>query len=157
MFKNFSVEHKRTRTVALVFGVGYLIFCSLCLALQLLTLFPRYASFGSQTYTDDAGKKHYCDFGSDPSKCQLSQIATFFMFVFGTNQSFMGVIFYFANWVFLVLWLVGIVLSIVMVVRRTRRSAVVLPPSSSDLEAAAAEEERKSNINRTYGTRVEVI
>ena len=170
VFKKYVVETKRTRPVALVFGVGYLVFCSFCLALQLLTLFPRYAAFGSQTYTvqDNTGAsvEHYCDFKADPSVCQLSQLATFFMFVFGTNQSFLGVIFYYVNWIFFVLWLVGIVLSVIMTVRRNKQDATLISSMEYDADierqktpingGSNSKSKSKSNNNRSYGTKVDV-
>lgn len=66
----------------------------------------------------------------------------------------MGVIFYFVNWVFLVLWVAGIIASIVVAVRRSKKTAAVLPPSSDEFEE---EETKKSSVNHSYGTKVEVV
>ena len=78
------------------------------------------------------------------------------MFVFGTNQSFLGVIFYYANWVFLVLWLIGIVLSIIVAVRRNKQTAALIPSSEYDADIESQKTPINSN-NRSYGTKVEVV
>jgi LMBR1 domain-containing protein 1 len=125
-WKLYDIEKRKSMPHGLIMGAWLLMFVVLLMNMELLTLAPRYVSFGNQFYLDETGERHDCDMahagfnanGTLPSVCTLSQVASF---VSSTTLAlpFFGVIFYIANYVFFATFLV----SVVYVIFRSPRKA----------------------------------
>eukprot|EP00727_Mastigamoeba_balamuthi_P008316 m51a1_g4106 hypothetical protein (1152) ;mRNA; f:113401-117734 len=106
----FDFKAHRTEPQGLLLGSVFLMLSLLCLNMELLTIVPRYATFGTQTYMLN-GTKTRCDLTAPVEQCTMTQVASFLNIVTGVNQSFLGIIFYYATWIFLVMWLLGLIVT----------------------------------------------
>jgi len=86
----------------------------LSLNMEITTLAPQYATWGSQTYfSPKVNKTIPCDFNSVIDKdCYMTQISSFVNSI-SVRTSFFGVIFYAATWLFLVCFLIGLVIALI--------------------------------------------
>ena len=109
----FPVRSKATSPQGLLLMAAYLIMSFIALTFEMTTIAPRYAVFGSQRYVAADGVEKYCSFDAPVSECHMTQISKFVGSVIGVNQSFVGVIIYYASYVFIVVSVVDAVLSFI--------------------------------------------
>lgn len=106
----FRVRPHGTPPQGLLLSAVFLTLAVLALCLELLTLAPRYVSFGTQTYFHNATTS-LCDMTAPTSVCHMTQIATFLNIATGVNQSFLGIIFYYGTWLFVLAWVIGVIVA----------------------------------------------
>lgn len=109
----FPVHTRATSPQGLLMMTAYLIMSFIALTFEMMIIAPRYSIFGSQKYITADGAEKYCDFNAPVSKCRMTQISRFVTSVVGVNQSFIGVIFYYATYVFIITSIVAAVLSFI--------------------------------------------
>jgi len=97
----YRIKARATRPQGLLLASLVMMFSLLAFNLEILTLFPQYATFGSQTYMDDSGAEQECSLAAPTDKCKMTVIATIIYRIF-MRMPFFGVVCYFATWVFIV-------------------------------------------------------
>jgi len=91
--------------------VVLLMFCILVLNMEITTLAPQYATWGAQTwFNTTTGKTFPCSLDAPPSKCALTQIGTFTTRL-SIRTSFFSIIFFYATWLFIAVYLIGFVIA----------------------------------------------
>jgi len=98
----------------------------LALNMEVTTLAPQYASFGSQVYRNGTTIEP-CSLFSPPGNCTLTQIATIIDRI-NIRTSFFGIIFYYITWLFVAAFLIGSIVACV----RSRKSNIEKRESDSD-------------------------
>jgi len=111
----YDIKPRRTPPQGLLLTAIILMLALLVLNMEILTVAPRYASYGTQTYLpENSTELAPCSNTAPPANCTMTQIGTFVAIIqFGTP--FFGNVYYYAMWVFIVAFLIG---SIVNCVRR---------------------------------------
>jgi len=133
-WKLYEIRPRNTSPTALLMGCWMLMFVALSLNMEVLTLAPRYASFGNQFYysnstgipsnvsltsdlehnllwlNDQLGSKEDCTIeeSNTNGRCVMSQVSRFIHMI-DLQLPFFGVVLFFANLAFLgffLLWLV---------------------------------------------------
>jgi len=100
----------------------------LALNVEILTLAPRYASYGSQVYVN--GTEIFpCSITAPPTLCTMTQIGTLISRI-EVGTVFFGNVYYYASWIFLAVFLIGVIVSIV----RGKASNVETRDDDSDEE-----------------------
>jgi len=106
----YSIRARRSPPQGLLLATLFLMFALLALNMQIITLAPRYTMFGSQVYFDTATNT------TQPcvpiANCTMSQIGTI---VTGIQMGtpFFGVVYYFATWLFCLVFVIGLIVSLV--------------------------------------------
>jgi len=109
--KMFNVKPRKTISQALAAVAFILMLCSLCIMLEITTLAPQYATFGARTYVDTEGETNLCSMSAGPEACPMTQIAQI-VNRFYASLSIFGAAFYFATWLFIGVFFLGIGLSV---------------------------------------------
>ena len=125
----FRLRPRRTPPQGLLLAALYPALALLAAQQQLTRVAPRYTAFGAQTYANATGAAHACDGAAPPGACHMSHTARMTDVATGTNQSFVGVVLYYASWLFVLTWAVGLV---VAVFRRTPPTAAAAASSNND-------------------------
>lgn len=100
----------------------------MALNMEITTLAPQYANWGSQVYFDAAtNQTKSCSLEAPPGICTMTQIGTFVSRI-SVQTSFFGVLFFIGTWLFLLLWLVGTIIAFV----KSRTSNIVERESDSE-------------------------
>jgi len=108
-FKMLQVKISRTTPGAMLLGSWVLMFVAVAVNMEILTLSPQYATFGNQFYMKSDNStgvlsvsKETCtiEASSMNSTCVMSQVGKF-VHTLNVELPFFGVIFFFANLVFL--------------------------------------------------------
>jgi len=109
----YKVRARSTPPQGLLMTAVILMLAILALNMEVTTLAPQYASFGSQMWLNTtSGELEKCSMNAPPGNCTMSQIGTFVNRI-SVRTSFFGIVFYFASWLFIALYLVGIVIAVV--------------------------------------------
>jgi LMBR1 domain-containing protein 1 len=122
----YRVKARATKPQGLLIATLIMMLSLLALNMQLMSLFPQYATYGSQTWGPDNAQ---CDITAPPDQCQMTQIGTIIHRIF-MRLSFFGVVFYFSTWVFVAFFAV----SIVIVLIRGRPSNLVDDDNDPDFD-----------------------
>ena len=102
---------RRTPPQGLVLAAAYLALALLAAQQQLAVAAPRYTAFGAQAFVNASGAVRPCDLEAPGALCHMSRTARLAYVATGTNQSFLGVVFHYATWLFLIVWAVGLFLA----------------------------------------------
>jgi len=108
----FKLQPHKTSPQGLLLASLYLALSLMATQQQLMTMAPRYMTYGSQKYVNASGDVLYCNVQAPQTQCHMTQIAQMTYVATGTNQSFLGVILYYGTWLFMIIWVIGFVLSI---------------------------------------------
>jgi len=114
----FTIKPRQTPPQGLLLATVLLMLALLALNVEILTLAPRYASYGSQVYLDTnvtgnaTAVLTQCSITAPPSLCTMTQIGSL-MSRIQAGTAFFGVVYYVATWVFLAAFLVGVIVSLV--------------------------------------------
>jgi len=108
----YTIKRKATAPQGLLFTAILLMFAILSLNMEITTIAPQYANFGSQVYKNVTdGDLHPCSFDAPTGSCTMTQIGTIVSGI-SVRMSFFAVIFYYAAWIFIACFLVGIIIAI---------------------------------------------
>jgi len=107
----FKLQPHRTSLQGLLLSSLYLALSLMATQQQLMTMAPRYMAFGSQKYVNASGDTLFCNVQAPPSQCHMTQIAHMTYVATGTNQSFIGIILYYGTWLFIIIWIIGFIVS----------------------------------------------
>jgi LMBR1 domain-containing protein 1 len=113
----YRIKARATRPQGLLLATLIMMLSLVAFNLEILTLFPQYASYGSQTYKDEAGAEHDCSLAAPTELCKMTAIGTMIHRIF-MRMPFFGVICYFATWVFIAF----ASLSLIIAALRSRQS-----------------------------------
>jgi LMBR1 domain-containing protein 1 len=110
--KMFTFKKRATPPQGLLLASVILMLSILVLNLQVLTLAPRYTTFGSQTFQwQNMTEPALCNFDSiEDTDCAPTQLSTIWSRL-GLKISFFGVVFYWSNWAFVAFFLVGLLVA----------------------------------------------
>ena len=108
----FKLRPKKTSSQGMLLAALYLALSLMATQQQLMMMAPRYMAYGSQTFVNETGETLYCNVQAPPTQCHMTQIARMNYVATGTNQSFMGVILYYGTWLFIIMWVIGFIISI---------------------------------------------
>lgn len=100
-------------------------FCILSLNMELTTLAPQYANFGSQVYFNSTTSTiQPCSMAAPPDNCTMTQIGNMkdsikrinllgtFVNQISVRTSFFGVIYYYATWIFILFFFIGMIIAV---------------------------------------------
>jgi LMBR1 domain-containing protein 1 len=116
----YNIKARQTAPQGLLLTAIILMLALLVLNIEILTLAPRYASFGTQTYRNLNGTEVVCTASalapnhSDPNNCTMTQIGIFVAAI-EAGTPFFGNVFFYAMWLFVLTFIIG---AIVTCVRR---------------------------------------
>jgi len=125
----YKIRAGASKPQGLLIATSFLMFSLLALNMEIMTLAPQYISYGSQTYTDGSGNTQQCNLSASVGNCTMTQIGTIVNRI-SMKLSFFGVVFYFATWVFIVIFFIGAAIAIF----RSRQSNVEEIGSDSDVD-----------------------
>jgi LMBR1 domain-containing protein 1 len=98
----YKIRSKSTPPQGLLLTAIILMFSILALNMELTTLAPQYANWGSQTYTPVNGTSaQQCSLDAPPGACYMTQIGTIVNRI-SIRTTFFGIIFFAATWIFIV-------------------------------------------------------
>lgn len=120
----YKVRAGATRPQGLLIATLIMMFSIMALNMELMSLFPQYATYGSQTYGPDNTP---CDITAPLEDCKMTQIGTIIHRIF-MRISFFGIVFYFATWVFVAF----VAISFVIAIFRRRPSNVAEDDSDTE-------------------------
>jgi len=116
VFKLYEIRKRRTMPTALLMGAWMLMFVSLATNMEVLTLSPQYATFGTQTYNPVANgtdvEQCTMDVSDFDGQCTMSQVGRFIHLI-NIELPFFGVIFFFSNILFVAAFFVFLLREIV--------------------------------------------
>jgi len=111
--KLFSVKRSGTPPQGLLFMAIILMLCLLALNMEVTTLAPQYSTFGSQVFLNTTtNETQPCTMNAPIGNCTMTQIGTIINTI-NIRTSFFGIIFYFIQWVFVLAFLIGSIVSCV--------------------------------------------
>lgn len=122
----YKIRARQTPPQGLLLTAVILMLALLVLNIEILTLAPRYATFGTQTYLDANNTKQPCSIATPllinttsglinvGTNCTMTQIGIFVATI-EAGTSFFGNLYFYAMWIFLATFIIG---SIVTCVRR---------------------------------------
>jgi len=124
----YTIKKKGTAPQGLLFTAIILMFSILSLNMEVTTLAPQYANFGTQMfYNETANELQRCSLDAPPGNCTMTQIGTIINRI-QARMSFFGIIFYFASWIFIGCFLIGSVIAMI----RSKSSNVEKREDDSD-------------------------
>ncbi|XP_071965317.1 probable lysosomal cobalamin transporter [Antedon mediterranea] len=126
--KMYKLRATRTKPQALLFLCMILIFTVLAINTMMYTLAPEYMTYGNQKYVTENNSTEQCT-TNEPEECIMS-IAASLLTTFVFKLWFFGVFYYWANWAFLAMVLIGLVVSIF----KSRRSSIEGEVDSDDTD-----------------------
>jgi len=107
----FTIRPRQTPPQGLLLATVLLMLALLSLNVEILTLAPRYASYGTQVYFN-GNTTLPCSITAPPEKCTMTQIGAL-MARIQVGTAFFGNVYYYASWVFIAGFLIGVIVSIV--------------------------------------------
>jgi len=108
----FKLKKGKTPPQALLMTAIILMLAILALNMEVTTLAPQYASWGSQKFLNTtSGKLQPCSLDAPMGNCTMSQIGTFVNRIM-VRTTFFGWIFYIATWLFLIAFFIGLIVAI---------------------------------------------
>ncbi|EGG17676.1 LMBR1-like conserved region-containing protein [Cavenderia fasciculata] len=126
--KMYEFLPRRTAPQGLLMATVLLMLANLCMNVQILTLAPRYGMFGTQVWFNATSQAvSPCSLDAPPNACQMTQIGVLSSRI-QMGTSFFGIVYYYATWVFVGTFLIGLVVSLI----RKRQSNVVAYRDDSD-------------------------
>jgi len=124
----FRFAHRATPPQGLLFGTAIIMLSILALIMEFVVIAPKYISFGrSKYFLNDTLVD--CTVEAVPGNCTMTQIATFVNRIL-LKSSFFGIVFYWATWVFIGAYFVGLIIALI----QSRRSNAEGADSDSDLD-----------------------
>lgn len=125
----FEVRRSRTPPQGLLFSAIILMLSLLALNMQITTLAPQYATFGSQVfYNTTVNATQPCNLDAlANTTCTMTQIGTIINRI-NIRTSFFGVIFYYISWAFVLAFIIGSIVACI----KSRRSNIERHESDSD-------------------------
>eukprot|EP01116_Phalansterium_solitarium_P001295 TRINITY_DN11090_c0_g1_i2.p1 TRINITY_DN11090_c0_g1~~TRINITY_DN11090_c0_g1_i2.p1 ORF type:complete len:534 (-),score=117.95 TRINITY_DN11090_c0_g1_i2:208-1767(-) len=103
----YKVRSGRTPAQGLLLTSIILMFSTLALNMEITTIAPQYATWGSQHYYDHTKNATVpCSIDAPAGNCTMTQIGTFVTSI-SVRTSFFAIIYYYATWVFLVAVIIG--------------------------------------------------
>lgn len=111
----YSIKPRQTAPQGLLLTAILLMLALLVLNMEILTLAPQYASFGSQTWTNTTSNQTdlHCDITSPPDNCTMTQIGVFVARI-QLGTSFFGNIYFYMMWIFVAAFIIGAIVTCVM-------------------------------------------
>jgi len=106
----YSIRPRTTPPQGLLCATMILMFSLLALNMEIVTLAPQYATWGSQTFLNGTDVIP-CRVEAPPGNCTMTQIASIVAQI-TVGLSFFGVVFYWATWGFIGFWLIGLIVAI---------------------------------------------
>jgi len=108
----FTIKPRQTPPQGLLLATILLMLAILALNVEILTLAPQYATYGSQVYLNANNTLVECSITAPQSKCTMTQIGTL-MGRIQVGTVFFGNVYYYASWVFIAVFLIGVIVSFV--------------------------------------------
>ncbi|XP_064605243.1 probable lysosomal cobalamin transporter [Liolophura sinensis] len=115
----YRIRPRRTSPQGLLFMCFILMLIVLAVNIVLYELTPQYSSFGSQHYITDNGTLTVCSTDAPPGECVITRMALLLTRFF-YKMWFFGAAYYWGTWVFLLMILLGFVITTV----KKSRSAI---------------------------------
>jgi len=114
----YNIKPRQTPPQGLLLTAIILMLALLVLNIEILTVAPRYATFGTQTYTNGTDTNIPCTtsvlFLNSTNNCTMTQIGIFVATI-EAGTAFFGNVYFYAMWVFVLTFIIG---AIVTCVRR---------------------------------------
>jgi len=107
----YNIRKRQTPPQGLLMAAIILMLGLLALNMEILTLAPRYSTFGNQVYAVN-GTIAECNINADPSQCTMTQIGVFVARI-EMGTAFFGNVYYFATWAFVLAFFIGVIVSLV--------------------------------------------
>ncbi|EGC30922.1 hypothetical protein DICPUDRAFT_58029 [Dictyostelium purpureum] len=108
----FEFSYRKTFPQGLLIASVLLMLSNLCLNMQIVQLAPRYVMYGTQQFFNaTSAALEPCNISAPQGACVMSQIGSLTSRI-QLGTSFFGIIFYYATWVIIGFFLVGLVVSI---------------------------------------------
>eukprot|EP01117_Protostelium_nocturnum_P002843 TRINITY_DN13763_c0_g1_i1.p1 TRINITY_DN13763_c0_g1~~TRINITY_DN13763_c0_g1_i1.p1 ORF type:complete len:531 (+),score=185.67 TRINITY_DN13763_c0_g1_i1:87-1679(+) len=117
----FSIRKGRSPPQGLLLAAVILMLSCLALNIEISSLAPTYSSFGTQTWNEpiinsvtnqtEIKYNQPCSMKAPRSNCTMTQIATIVNRI-SIRTSFFGVIYFYATWIFLICFIIGIFISL---------------------------------------------
>jgi len=109
----YDFQYRKTFPQGLLIACVLLMLSNLCLNMQIINLAPRYVMYGTQVFLNaTSGEILPCSIAAPPNQCIMSQIGVLTSRI-QLGTSFFGIIYYYATWVFVGTFLIGLVVSII--------------------------------------------
>jgi len=126
----YKVRKGSTPPQGLLMASIILMFGILSLNMELTTLAPQYANWGSQTYTKvNETDVLPCSLDAPQGACFMTQIGTIVNRI-ALRTSFFGIIFFYATWLFIASFIIGSIVALV----KSKSSNIEARDSDSDEE-----------------------
>jgi len=122
----YNIRRGSTAPQGLLVAAIILMFSMLSLNMEITTLAPQYANWGSQVWKNGT-EVHKCSLNAPQGACTITQIG-FFVSTISVRTSFFGVIFYYATWLFIAFFVIGSVIAVI----KSKPSNVEQRDSDSD-------------------------
>jgi len=95
----------------LLLAAVVLMLCILTLNMEVTTIAPQYANFGNQVfYNTTSNQTEPCNFNAPSGNCTMTQIGEFVNRIL-LRTNFFGVVYFYATWIFVATFLIGIVIA----------------------------------------------
>jgi len=110
--KMYSIRPKATPPQGLLLSAIILMFAILALNMEITTLAPHYANFGSQVWKNGtSGELQSCSMDAPPTQCSMTEIGKIINRI-SVRTNFFGMIYFGATWLFLLMFLIGTIVAI---------------------------------------------
>jgi len=111
--KLYTIRKHGTAPQGLLLATIILMLAVLALNMELTTLSPQYASFGSQVFLNStSGKVESCSLEAPPNLCTMTQIGAFTTRI-SLRTNFFAMIYYYLSWAFIAAALIGFIVALV--------------------------------------------
>jgi len=108
----YAIKKGGTAPQGLLVASIILMLTTLCLNMEITTLAPQYANFGSQVYVNSTtGKTSECSLDAPTGLCTMTQIGTFVNHI-AITTNFFGIVFFYATWVFIAAFGIGTLIAV---------------------------------------------
>jgi len=107
----YNIRKRQTPPQGLLMATIILMLGLLALNMEILTLAPRYSTFGNQVYPVN-GTLVECNIQAPPAHCTMTQIGVFVARI-ELGTAFFGSVYYFASWAFILFFFIGVVVALV--------------------------------------------
>ncbi|KYQ89234.1 LMBR1-like conserved region-containing protein [Tieghemostelium lacteum] len=124
----YDFKYRKTMPQGLLIAAMLLMLSILCLNVQILSLAPRYAMFGTQVwYNATSGDVEPCSIEAPSTACTMSQIGVLSSRI-QMGTAFFGIIYYYATWVFVGTFLLGAIVALI----KRRKSNIEISDSDDE-------------------------
>jgi len=124
----YRVQPGSTPPQGLLLTAVLLMLSLLALNMEVTTLAPQYATFGSQVWTNTTtNETQPCSYNAPAGNCTMTQIGLIISQV-DIKTSFFGIIFYYISWAFVAAYFIGLIIASV----RAARSNIEVREDDSD-------------------------